>query len=257
MTSGHGVSVVTGGCSGIGAATVELLTRRGDQVVRWDHGGQPDIHVDVSDHAAVVQAMERTIDQFGSPTSFVNCAGINGRAPLLETTIEDWDRITDVNLRGAFICLQAAAGAMKDTGTGGSIILVASTAAILADPATVPYSLSKAGVLHLARVAAVELGQWNIRVNAVSPGPTATPMTQRTLGRQDYRDTVTATTPLGGVASASDIADVIVGLDGFRWVTGENVTVDGGTSLVTPRGALRASYGSFVGTRTDDPEPAA
>jgi NAD(P)-dependent dehydrogenase (short-subunit alcohol dehydrogenase family) len=173
-------------------------------------------------------------------------AGINGRAPFVDTPLEDWDRIYEVNVRGTYVCMREAARAMIEAETDGSMVLLSSTAGTLTDPGSVPYAVSKAGVIHLAKVAAVELGQYGIRVNAVAPGPTETPMTARNLDRPEYRQLVIDTTPLGQVGTPELLSNGIVGLLKMDWVTGQLLVVDGGTSLVTPRGAKRASFGAFA-----------
>ncbi|SDZ48878.1 SDR family NAD(P)-dependent oxidoreductase [Herbiconiux ginsengi] len=241
------IAIVTGGASGIGAATAEHLADLGARVVVWDLADGADVQVDVRDPESVTAAMAETVKTFGVPTVLVAGVGINGRRPLVETTVEDWDRIMEVNARGTFLTLQAAAKAMIEAGTGGSIVLIGSTSGVLADPETVPYSVSKAGLNHLARLAAVELGKHGIRVNLVNPGATRTPMTERTLSRSDYLNLVVETTPLHGVGTPELLAQSIAGILALDWVTGQTIIADGGSSLVTPRGAVRASFGSFVG----------
>lgn len=249
MEFANRVAVVTGGCSGIGRATADLLTERGARVVVWDLVDAADVVCDVSDPASVTAAMEQTVADHGRPSILAACAGINGRRPLVETTVDDWDRMMNVNARGMFLAVQAAAKEMIGSGAPGSIVMVGSTSGLLADPETVPYSVSKAGVNHLARIAAVELGEFGIRVNVVNPGATRTAMTTRTLSRPDYEELIIKTTPLRAVGTPEDIAQAIVGLIEMDWVTGQTLTVDGGSSLVTPRGSVRASFGSFVGGR--------
>lgn len=241
------VAVVTGGCSGIGAATAAHLAALGSKVVIWDIGEGADVHCDVRDQASVDTAISETVTRFGPPGILASCAGINGRRPFVDTTVDDWDNIMNINARGTFLVMQAVVREMITADAGGAIVLVGSTSGTLADPETVPYSVSKAGVNHLARIAAVELGKHGIRVNLVNPGPTRTPMTRRTLSRSEYEKLIVDTTPLGDVGTPEMVAQSIAGLMAMDWVTGQTIDVDGGTSLVTPRGAVRASFGSFVG----------
>ena len=241
------IAVVTGGVSGIGAACSTLLASKGAQVVVWDVSDAADVQCDIRNPAAIDDAIEATITRFGVPSVLVAGAGINGRRPLVDTTVEDWDRIMEVNARGTFFTMQAVTRAMISDGLDGVFTLVGSTAGTLTDPETVPYSVSKAGLNHLARVAAVELGKYGIRVNLINPGPTVTPMTERSLGRKEYMDLVLETTPLHGVGTPALLAQAIVGIMEMDWVTGQTLDVDGGTSLVTPRGAVRASFGAFTG----------
>jgi NAD(P)-dependent dehydrogenase (short-subunit alcohol dehydrogenase family) len=239
------IAVVTGGAGGIGLAVAKQLKAAGTQVVTWDLLDGADIRCDVSDPQSVEAALDSTVASAGVPSILVCSAGITGHAALVDTSVSDWDRILDINLRGAFLCLQVAARAMIAAGHGGSVVLLSSTAATLADPEMVPYSVSKAGVNQLARVAAVELGKHGIRVNSISPGPTETRLTQRTLSNDAYRDLVVETTPLAKVGTPELLADAILHTLEMEWVTGQNIIADGGTTLVTPRGARRAALGRF------------
>lgn len=239
------VAVVTGGASGIGAAVAEDLAKNGSRVVTWDLSDRADIRCDIRDPAAIDSAVAATIEKAGVPTLLVACAGVNARAGFLDTPLDDWDKIFEVNVRGTYLCVRAVAREIIREGLDGSVVLLASTAGILTDPGSVPYALSKAAVVHLAGVAAVELGQHGIRVNAVAPGPTETPMTARNLDQPEYRNLVLETTPLGKVGTPALLSDTVMGLLRMDWVTGQTVVADGGTSLVTPRGAKRASYSAF------------
>lgn len=236
------VAVVTGGASGIGAATAEQLRRLGATVVSWDLGGKADIICDVSSLAEVEKAMARTVEVAGVPTILVHSAGIASRSPITDLDVDSWERTMAINARGSFICLGVAARAMIEQAVDqGSIVLLSSTAATLSDAGVAAYGASKAAVTHLARIAAVELGGHNIRVNAILPGPTETPLTRRSLASDEYRAAVIATTPLRRVGTPELLSNAIVHTLQMDWVTGQIITADGGTSLVTPRGTLRAS----------------
>lgn len=241
------VAIVTGGASGIGVASASLLAEKGARPVIWDVADAADVRCDIRNPIEIDAAIAETVERFGVPTILVAGAGINGRRPLVDTTVEDWDRIMEVNARGTFFTMQAVTRAIIGAGLDGVFTLVGSTAGTLTDPETVPYSVSKAGLNHLARIAAVELGKYGIRVNLINPGPTITPMTRRSLGRKEYLDLVVETTPLHGVGTPELLAQAIVGIMEMDWVTGQTLDVDGGTSLVTPRGAVRASFGAFTG----------
>jgi NAD(P)-dependent dehydrogenase (short-subunit alcohol dehydrogenase family) len=241
------IAIVTGGASGIGAATAKKLAALGATVVTWDLSEGADIRVDVSSLADVRDAMRKTLERVGAPTVLAHCAGITARSAIVDLDVDSWDKIMAVNTRGSFICVGVVANAMIEADVDqGSIVLLTSTASTLADPGMAAYATSKAGVEHFTRVAAVELGGHRIRVNSISPGPTRTPLTERTLGNESYRDLVIATTPLGELGTPEHLADAIVGTLRMDWVTGQAIIADGGTHLVTPRGAERSKIsGSF------------
>jgi len=130
--------------------------------------------------------------------------------------------------------------AMLEAGLEGSIVIVSSVNAEVADPAHSMYSSSKAAVAHFARCAAVELGPAGIRVNSIAVGPTDTPMMSRALASPGYRERIAETTPLGRVGTPEDIAEGIDGIISSGWITGQQIALDGGASLVTARGAERS-----------------
>jgi glucose 1-dehydrogenase len=239
------IAVVTGGAGGIGLAVANDLRAGGATVVTWDLLDGADVYVDVRDPSSVEAAMVATTERAGSPTLLVCSAGITGHAAFVDTSVDDWDRILDINLRGAFLCLQVAARAMIAAGNGGSVVLVSSTAATLADPEMVPYSVSKAGINHLTKLAAIELGKNGIRVNSISPGPTETRLMQNSLSNDAYRALVIETTPLAQVGTPELLSDAIIHTLQMDWITGQNIIADGGSTLVTPRGARRAALGRF------------
>lgn len=248
------VAVVTGGASGIGAATVRLLKGAGARPVSWDLNAEADIMCDIADHKSVQAALDATIARYGVPSILVHAAAITSRADILDLDLESWDRAMAVNARGAYICLSLVAKAMVEGDVdAGSIVLLSSTSSTLTDRAGAAYGGSKAVVNHLARIAALELGQYGIRVNAVLPGPTETPLTKRTLSSEEYRKAVVDTTPLGQIGTPELLADAVVNTLQMDWVTGQLITADGGTHLVTPRGALRAKLtGNFKAGETTE-----
>ncbi len=230
-------AVVTGGASGIGAGVVAELQRRGVRVVSLDVGrGGPaerEIECDVSDEASVDLAVSSAVEHLGGLHYAVCNAGVAGMAGILSMPSSEWDRVVNVNLRGVFLSLQRAARAIKATGEGGAIVCTASTAAVTADMGLVHYSVAKIGVSHLARVAARELGPFGIRVNAVAPGLTDTPMTAATKDIPAYRDSVISNTPLGRLGEVDDIVEAVVALLAMRWVTGQTLVADGGVTLAS------------------------
>jgi len=228
-------AVVTGGASGIGAGVVAELQHRGVRVVSLDvsRGGPAELEIecDVSDEGSLDRGVKAAVDHLGGlHYAFCN-AGVAGMAGLLGMTTAEWDRVVSVNLRGVFLTLQRTARAIRDTGEGGAIVCTASTAGVLADLGMVHYSVAKIGVRQMVRVAARELGQFGITVNAVAPGLTDTPMTAATKDIAGYHESVIANTPLHRLGLIDDIVEAVLALLCLRWVTGQTLVADGGVSL--------------------------
>jgi NAD(P)-dependent dehydrogenase (short-subunit alcohol dehydrogenase family) len=228
-------ALVTGGASGIGAATLDRLRKAGARVAALDlqpaPGADLAVECDVGDEQEVVDAVARVAAEFGRLDVAVLAAGVASSAPILEMTADDWDRVQRVNLRGAFLSLRESARAMVGAGRGGALVAVTSVSGFLTDRRIASYTASKAGLAALVRVAARELGPYGIRVNAVAPGTTDTPMFAVTKALPGYHDRVIANTPLGRIGAPDDVADAIVLLVRAGWVTGQVVAADGGVSL--------------------------
>jgi NAD(P)-dependent dehydrogenase (short-subunit alcohol dehydrogenase family) len=230
-------AVVTGGASGIGAACARLLEQAGVRVARWDLADAKGVlNCDVSDAASIGAAMARTKSEFGSPSLLVAAAGIAGpRTGVLDMDVAAWDKVIGINLRGVMLSIQAVGREIVAEKGDGAMVLISSVNGIVADPGLGAYSASKAAVYHLARVAARELGPHGIRINAIGPGPTDTPMMRDSLDRPGYRDEVLRRTPLGAVGTPDKIAETVLGLLQMDWVTGQALMADGGSSLTTGR----------------------
>ena len=227
------VAVVTGGASGIGAAVVERLAAAGARPVVWDLNPAAEVVCDVSDPKSVDAAVARTIDVAGVPSVMAACAGVGHSGMLADVSADEWDRVMGTNLKGAWLSMRAVAGAMRATGSGGSMVAVTSVSARLVDRAMGTYCASKAGLEMLVKIAAYEWAKDGIRVNAVGPGVTKTPM----LGRapdSGMTDEVIDRTPLGRLGEADDIAQAMVAMLTLDWVTGQIVMADGGLSLYSP-----------------------
>ena len=222
-----------GGASGIGRAVVDRLRRSGQQVVVWDLTGG-EIACDVADSDSVAAAMALTVASAGPPERFVNCAGIGASGLLLEQSPDEWRRVLDVNLTGTWLAIRAAAGAMIEAGIGGSIVAVSSISGTLADRDMGAYCVSKAGIDMLVRVAAAEWGAHGIRVNAVGPGVTRTPMLATPERLPGWVDGLSERTALGRLGEADDVAEAITSLLDLSWVTGQTLFADGGLSLQSP-----------------------
>jgi NAD(P)-dependent dehydrogenase (short-subunit alcohol dehydrogenase family) len=233
------VAIVTGGASGIGAATVALLRGAGARVAVLDiqQGSAPAelyIRCDISVEEEVVGAVSRAHDAFGGLDVAVLNAGVGGFGSLLDLSSAEWDRVLGVNLRGTFVCLREVGKAMVAGGRGGAIVAVSSISGFLADRMMAHYSVSKAGVAELVRVAARELGPFGIRVNAVAPGTTDTPMFASTKRLPGYRERVAERAALGDVGTPDGVARAVTALLELDWVTGQVLAADGGVSLWSP-----------------------
>ena len=227
------VAVVTGGASGIGAAVTERLKHLGARPVVWDVNPSAEVVCDVSDPASVGDAIRWTVDTVGVPTLAAVCAGVGHSGLLVDVAPEEWDRVLAINLKGAWLSMRAIAGAMHAAGAGGAISVVTSVSARLVDRGMGTYCASKAGLEMLVKVAAHEWAEFGIRVNAVGPGVTRTPM----LGRAPetgMTEEVVGRTPLGRLGEAQDIAEAMTALLALDWVTGQVVLADGGLSLYSP-----------------------
>ena len=226
-------TVVTGGASGIGAAVVTRLRSAGDKVVVWDVA-DGEITCDISDPVSVTDAIKQTVADVGAPERFISCAGIGASGLLLDQSPEDWRRVLDVNLTGTWLAMRAGAAAMVESGIGGSIVAVSSISGTLSDRDMGAYCVSKAGIDMLVRVAAAEWGAFGIRVNAIGPGVTRTPMLAKPEGLPGWVEGLTERTALGRLGEADDVAEAIVALSEMSWVTGQTLFADGGLALQSP-----------------------
>jgi NAD(P)-dependent dehydrogenase (short-subunit alcohol dehydrogenase family) len=227
------IAVVTGGASGIGAAVTDRLKNEGARPVVWDVNPAAEVVCDVSDPDSVDAAVRRTVEIAGVPTLMAACAGIGHSGLLLDVPAEEWDRVMGTNLKGAWLSMRAVADAMRAAGVGGAMSVVTSVSARLVDRGMGAYCASKAGLEMLVKIAAYEWSAHGIRVNAVGPGVTRTPM----LGRAPetgMTEDVVGRTPLGRLGEAEDIAQAMTALMTLDWVTGQVVMADGGLSLYSP-----------------------
>jgi 3-oxoacyl-[acyl-carrier protein] reductase len=200
-------------------ATVEELREMGAESLA--------VQADVSVAADVQRMVTRVVDGFGRIDLLVNNAGVQVWAPLLELTEADWDRVIATNLKGCFLCTQAAARHMRAQG-GGGIVNIGSGCNKVPFPGLVSYTASKGGIEMLTKVAALELGPHGIRVNCIAPG--AIDVERTRLERPDYAGTWSRVTPLRRIGTPVDIARMVVLLAGpeTSFVTGQTINVDGG-----------------------------
>jgi NAD(P)-dependent dehydrogenase (short-subunit alcohol dehydrogenase family) len=236
--TGEGLAVVIGGGSGIGAALVEAYRAQGTPVAAWDVAGDPDITCDIADPAAVEAAVEETQRRFGVPTWVTVTAGVGHGGLLLDVDPAEFDRIMTVNTRGPWLCLRGWARVLRAEQRSGSLVAVSSVSARLVDRGMGVYCASKAALSMLVRVAADEWGPDGLRVNAVAPGVTLTPMLGRgpaaSVEGSPWLAGVAERTALGRLGEAEDVAQVILAVHGMAWVTGQVVECDGGLSLRSP-----------------------
>lgn len=237
------VAVVTGGGSGIGAACCRLLVAEGANVLVLDCNGQAAENVaatlgsaaspaavDVTSEAEVQNAMRAFAERFGTIHVLVNNAGVAVRRSASELDDEDWRRVIDVNLRGAFLCSKHAVPHIARQ--GGSIIHMASVVGITGVRNRAAYSASKGGLVALTRNMAMDYAQSAVRVNCVCPGFVRTPFTKALLADPEREARLTSLHPLGRIGEPDDIAKTVLFLasDDSSWITGQVIAVDGGFS---------------------------
>src|ERR1700694_1952728 len=238
------VALVTGGGRGIGAATAQWLARDGAKVAVSDMDVAPAEEVagpikglaiacDVTDRLQVEAMVERTVKEFGRLDILVACAGITRDNLLFKMTDEDWDAVIDTHLKGAFLCARAAQKHMVQQ-KYGKMVLLSSTSA-LGNRGQTNYSTAKAGLQGMARTLAIELGPFNINVNAVAPGFVETRMTEATARRmgvdwEEFKQRALENTPLRKLGQPVDIANVIAFLcsDDAGYVSGQTIYARGG-----------------------------
>ncbi|MBV1917305.1 MAG: SDR family oxidoreductase [Sphingomonadaceae bacterium] len=251
------VAIVTGGASGIGAATVERLSSEGAKVMIADLGEPADtnrdvkfMRTDVSSEAQVNALVEATVKEWGQLDIMVNNAGIGSLSSTPDTDPETWEKIFAVNSTGVFLCCRAAIPHMREK--GGAIVNTASISGLFGDYFMPAYNASKGAVVNYTRSLALECAEFGIRVNAVCPGLVETPLVSNVVGDPEDKEHWVGLIPLGRAARPEDIAAAIAFLssEDAACVTGVNLPIDGGLTahtgqpnLVT-RAKLRAERNS-------------
>ena len=244
------VAVVTGGRRGIGRAIALALAGAGADIALGDRtvdDGQLEaaaaevkklgrrslaVKADITSKAEVDNFVRKVADELGAVDILVNNAATNVRAPLLELGEDGWDRVINTDLKGCYLCAQAAGRIMVEQ-RRGNIINIASTAALKAAPQMGAYCIAKAGVVMLTKVLAVELGQYNIRVNAVAPYIVKTKFSQPLWSEPEALKQIEAEIPVGRLAETGDIVGAVLFLaaDASSYITGQTIIVDGGSTF--------------------------
>jgi 3-oxoacyl-[acyl-carrier protein] reductase len=243
---GGQVTIVTGAARGLGQAIAKTLAAAGAKVACVDvnastladtvqaiiaaGGIAAGIAGDVTDSQRVGEIVNEVVQKWGAINILVNNAGITRDNSILRMKDEQWDAVLNINLRGTFLFIRAAAKPMIK-GRGGRIINIASVSGLMGNPGQANYSASKAGVIGLTRTVARELAARDITVNAVAPGFIATDMTAA-LG-EEMLTAIKKEIPLGRLGDPQDVADAVLFLasDAAGFITGHVLTVDGGLTV--------------------------
>jgi len=233
------VAIVTGAASGIGLAIANTYLAEGAKVIyadlkpgdlKLDNEKAIFVSCDVTKKEEVESLINAAIEKFGRLDIMVNNAGIGTMGGILDVKYEDWDKTIAVNLTGVFYGAHLAAKVMKEKGIKGSIINMSSILGSVGMAGTISYCVAKGGVVQLTHAAALDLAPYEIRINAIAPGFIATNMTKGVLADEGFNNMIKASTPLGHVGEAQDIANAALYLasDDSKYMTGTIMYVDGG-----------------------------
>ena len=241
------VAIVTGGSSGIGRAIVDLFAKEGARIVVADiqetdaadtvkKGTIKFVRTDVRERAQVQRLVEACVNEFGGIDIVCNDAGVGQNQAVSDTTEKDWDKIVDTNLKGVFLVSKYALPHMLMRKMG-TIVNISSQLGLTALPGRAAYCASKAGVILLTKVLALEYAEHNIRVNCVCPGPIQTPMLEFTHNQDadpaESKRNLLRMVPLARMGRPEEIAQAVLFLvsDRSSYVTGQHLVVDGGYVL--------------------------
>src|SRR5271170_8055095 len=241
------VGLVTGGTSGIGRDTAVLFAKAGARVVvagRREREGKETIELvraaggdglfvktDVSKAAEVDALVQKTVEKFGRLDIAFNNAGVEGVwLPIVNQSEEDFDRTININLKGVWLCLKYEIRQMLKQGAGGAIVNMASIFGLVGSAGAAAYSASKHGVIGLTKTAALENAKNGIRINAVCPGFTETPMADRIFQVPEVHKYVLSCHPVGRLGRPTEIAEAVVWMcsDRTPFMTGQSLVLDGG-----------------------------
>jgi len=240
------VAIVTGAAQGIGKEIALLLARSGARTVIIDVSdkifdvmkeieafGQDSLAIkcDVSNGEEVKNAVKEVIGRFGRIDILVNNAGIYPFKQFTEMTERDWDKVLNVNLKGVFHFTRFVLPKMMEQRKGKIINIASVAGSVVGFPNLAHYSASKAGIVGFTKALALEVAQYNINVNAISPGPILTPGT-KALGKETYEQ-IRKSIPLGRWGKPEDVANLVLFLasDESGFITGQNIVIDGGYTI--------------------------
>jgi len=249
------VVIVIGASSGIGRATALLFAKNGSNVIAVGRNakelgvlrddaqgkkGSVKVHLaDIREHSQVERLINDTVQNFGQIDVLVNSAGIIMNGTVENTTLDDWDKMFDINLRSVFFVMQKCIPHLEKT--KGNVVNVSSVAGTRSFPNILAYCVSKAGVDQLTRCAALELAPKGIRVNAINPGVVVSNLHKRGgMADEDYQKFLKNsknTHPLGRVGDPKEVAELIYFLasDKASWITGATYEIDGGRAQTCAR----------------------
>lgn len=246
----HGATaVVTGGTSGLGAASAVALGRAGARVIvsgrdrgRAEHvvheiaaaGGEAELELaDLSDTQAAIAFADRVLQRHGQVEILVNAAGVFSRAAAVEVPLEEWDALWRTNVTSTFVLCQRFGRPMLERGRG-KIVNFSSTDGFLGVPEQVAYNVSKGAIVQLTRTLGAEWIRRGVNVNAVAPCDFATPMIEPFLHQQEYRDWIMEAIPAGRVGQPNEIVGAVLFLASRAsdMVAGHNLLVDGGRTVI-------------------------
>lgn len=238
--------IVTGASSGIGLATARAFKKKGADVLMVARSkarleqiareiGARFLAIDITERGATEKIVGEAVMASGKIDVLVNSAGIIQTGNIMNTPVEEFDYMMEINLRSVFLLMQTTLPFLKES--KGNIVNVSSVTGVRAFPNILSYCVSKAGLDHLTRCSALELAEYGVRVNAVNPGVVVTSL-HRAGGMEnkqyeDFLEHSKTTHPLGRVGTPDEIAELIVFLasDKAMWITGETVSIDGGRFL--------------------------
>lgn len=239
------VAVITGGSSGIGKAISELYSEKGAKVALLDvkdtvkenatiidKNNAIGIKADVTKKSSVKNALNKIKDTFGKIDIVVNCAGVALLEKAKDISEEDWDKTIDLNLKGTFLMNQVFGNELINTGNGGKIINMASQGGIVALDKHIAYNTSKAGIIMMSKVLAMEWAEYNIQVNAISPTVIMTELGKKAWAGE-VGENMKKQIPAGRFGEPKEVAGVALFLasDAANLITGENIVIDGGYTI--------------------------